>query len=138
MRKRGLLLLAAAFVAAVGCGAPHDRRTQVRASSAPGDPSQCQDYGFAKTSALTDFSTDCGDPKSGVVNADGVPTGPILQMSLFFNCNMGAGETWYQRYDWFQCLNDVQHPSGGAAVMTWSPGCITTNDLCVINQLLND
>jgi hypothetical protein len=134
MRNRALLLLALSSLLA--CGAPSAPNGV--AESSIDDPHQCTEYGFAKVSTLTDWSKDCGDPASNIRDVNGNPTGPILQMSVLFNCRTPNQDVWHQRYDWFQCLNKVQHPSGGQGVVTWSPGCILVNGICTIGQLPSD
>jgi hypothetical protein len=103
MRNRGLLLAATALLGLVACGAPpaHDK-VRSHLTAPVGDVSGCDQFGFAGTQTFTDWSTACGIPGSNIVNADGVPTGQVLQMRAWFNCRTKDSETWDEVMEWDQ------------------------------------
>jgi hypothetical protein len=125
----------------LGCGAPSSsqNQTEARLTAPIGDPSGCDQFGFAGTKTYTDWSTDCGIPGSNIVNADGKPVGQELQMVAWFNCHTRDSETWDERMEWDQCLNGAKPPSGSDPTIRYDyPGCHLVDGVCGFAQLPND
>jgi hypothetical protein len=120
----------------LGCGAPATQKAQEKLTAPLGDVSGCDQFGFAGTQAITQWSVNCGIPGSNIVNADGDPTGQELRMIAYFNCRTYDQDTWDEAMEWDTCLNGHQHPSDGDASISYDyPGCHYVDGVCGFAQL---
>lgn len=115
-----VMLVVTVFGAGVGCDGSTGSTVQHL------DPDRdCALYAFAKAANYKRYIEEC--------SATPGERGPVLYLSLYFNCRRHDQHVDHEQYRWAQCLNGVVHPSRGHVELFEGSGCILTSGECRID-----